>query len=172
MGTHKVYSFQPLPSFLLLSQKQPDVSFISSLLCLSFFILVVGRARKQLSTLANPIFQVLQSVFSWEKHAGEQGLLSCYLSNLFVSAKSLQSYLILCDPTDCSSPGSSATGFSRQEYWSERPCPPPGDPPDPVREPASLASPGLASGFFTTSATREAHPRCTKEVKKCLFFLF
>ena len=29
-------------------------------------------------------------------------------------------------------------GFSRQEYWSELPCPPPGDLPDPGIEPAAL----------------------------------
>ena len=28
-------------------------------------------------------------------------------------------------------------GFSRQEYWSELPCPPPGDLPDPGIEPRS-----------------------------------
>ena len=44
-------------------------------------------------------------------------------------------------------------GFSRQEYWSGLPCPPPGDLPDPGIEPASLTSPALAGGFFTTSAT-------------------
>ena len=44
-------------------------------------------------------------------------------------------------------------GFSRQEYWSGLPCPPPGDLPDPGFEPASL-SPALAGGFFTTGATR------------------
>ena len=30
-------------------------------------------------------------------------------------------------------------GFSRQEYWSGLPCPPPGDLPDPGIEPASPA---------------------------------
>ena len=47
-------------------------------------------------------------------------------------------------------------GFSRQEYWSGLPFPPPGDLPDPGAEPASLKSPALAGGFFTTSTTREA----------------
>ena len=46
-------------------------------------------------------------------------------------------------------------GFSRQEYWSGLPCPPPGDLPHPGIEPA-FKSPGLAGGFFTTSATWEA----------------
>ena len=44
-------------------------------------------------------------------------------------------------------------GFSRQEYWSELPCPPPGNLPDPGTE---RASPALAGGFFTTSTMWEA----------------
>ena len=45
--------------------------------------------------------------------------------------------------------------FSRQEYWSGLPCPPPGDLPDPGIETESLSSPALAGIFFTTSATWE-----------------
>ena len=47
-------------------------------------------------------------------------------------------------------------GFSRQEYWSGLPCPPPGDVPNPGIESMSLMSPALAGGFFTTSASWEA----------------
>ena len=47
-------------------------------------------------------------------------------------------------------------GVSREEYCNGLPCPPPGDLPDPGIEPASLTSPALAGGFFTTSATWEA----------------
>ena len=43
--------------------------------------------------------------------------------------------------------------FSRQEYWSGLPCPPPGDLPHPVIEPKSLTSPALADWFFTSSTT-------------------
>ena len=43
--------------------------------------------------------------------------------------------------------------FSRQEYWSGLPCPPPEDLPDAGIEPVSLMSPALAGRFFTTSAT-------------------
>ena len=46
--------------------------------------------------------------------------------------------------------------FFRQEYLGRVPSPPPGDLPDPGIEPTSLASPALADGFFTTSATQEA----------------
>ena len=48
-------------------------------------------------------------------------------------------------------------GFSRQEYWSGLPWPPPGDLPNPGIEPASLMFPALAGGFFSTSVTWEAH---------------
>ena len=47
-------------------------------------------------------------------------------------------------------------GFSRQENWSGLPCPPAGDLPNPGIETASLTSPALTGGFFTTSATWEA----------------
>ena len=47
--------------------------------------------------------------------------------------------------------------FSRQEYWSGLPYPSSGDLPNPGTEPASLTSPALAGGFFTTSATWETH---------------
>ena len=47
-------------------------------------------------------------------------------------------------------------GFSRQQYWSGLPYPPPGDLPDPRLISTSLTSPALAGRFFTTSATWEA----------------
>ena len=58
-------------------------------------------------------------------------------------------------------------GFSRQEYWSGLPWPPPGDLPDPGIKPASLASPALAGGFFTASTTQEAHKStvCQHKIK-------
>ena len=46
-----------------------------------------------------------------------------------------------------------STGFSRQEYWSRLPCPPPGDLPEPGIKPLSFLSPALVGRFFTTSAT-------------------
>ena len=57
-------------------------------------------------------------------------------------------------------------GFSRQEYWSGLPCPPPGDVPDPGIELVLLTStcidrqvlclPALTGRFFTAGATWEA----------------
>ena len=49
----------------------------------------------------------------------------------------------LCDPMDCGPPGSSVLGFSRQEYQSGLPCPPPEVLPDPGTELASPVSPAL-----------------------------
>ena len=65
-------------------------------------------------------------------------------------------------------------GFSRQEYWSGLPFPPPEDLPDPGIEPVSLASPALAGRFLTTRATREPNIMkmiwCKESENKLLVF--
>ena len=43
-------------------------------------------------------------------------------------------------------------GFSRQEYWSGLPFPPPGDLPEPGVKPVSLAPLALAGRFFTAAS--------------------
>jgi len=52
-------------------------------------------------------------------------------------------------------------GFSRQEYGSGLPGPPPRDLPDPGIKLSSLMSPALAGGFFTTSTTWEGQRAST-----------
>ena len=52
-----------------------------------------------------------------------------------------------------------STEFSKQEYWSGLPCPPPEDLSNPGIKHASLTSPALGGRFFTTSATWEAPTR-------------
>ena len=42
-------------------------------------------------------------------------------------------------------------GFSRQQYQSGLPRPPPGDPPNPGIEPTSLMSPALSDEFLTST---------------------
>ena len=42
--------------------------------------------------------------------------------------------------------------FSRREYWSGLPFPPPGGLPDPGIKPVPLASPAMTGGFFTTES--------------------
>ena len=61
-----------------------------------------------------------------------------------------QSCPTLCGLVDCSPPGSSVQGISRQEYWSGLPFPSPGDLPNPGIKPVSLVSPASADEFFTT----------------------
>ena len=69
-------------------------------------------------------------------------------------AKSLQLCPTLCDPVDCSPPGSSVhgdspdknTGMGGHALFQ-------GNLPDPGIKPASLASPALAGGFFSTRIT-------------------
>ena len=61
--------------------------------------------------------------------------------------------------------------FSRQEYCSGLPFPPPGDLPDPGIELVSLVSPAWAGRFFTASATWEAQKTSTG-VLIILFFQF
>ena len=71
-------------------------------------------------------------------------------------AQSLSHVLVFAAPWAIAHQVPLSMEFSGQEYWSVLPCPPPGDLPDPGIEPASFASPALAAGFFTTSATWEA----------------
>ena len=59
-------------------------------------------------------------------------------------AKSLQSCLTLCNPIDCSLPGSSVHGIFPGQNTGE--FPPPGDLPNLGVKPIS---PALAGGFFT-----------------------
>ena len=47
-------------------------------------------------------------------------------------------------------------GFSRQEYWSGLPCPPPGDLPHPGIEPVFRMSTAAVGRFFTSHATWKA----------------
>ena len=93
------------------------------------------QQMKQSSSPANPFFQ------------------GC----VCVCAKSLQSCLTLCDPMDCSPPGSSVHGDSPgKNNWNRFPCPLPGDRSRPGTEPACLTSPASSGVFLTTSATWEA----------------
>ena len=79
-----------------------------------------------------------------------------------VHTKSLSHVQLSATPLTVACQAPLSMWFSRQEYWNGLPCPPPGDLPDPGIESASLMSPSLAGGFFTTSSTWEA-PREREE---------
>ena len=68
-------------------------------------------------------------------------------------AKSFQWCSTLCNPMDCSPPGSSVPRILQAGILSEMPCPPPGDISDSGIEPETFTSPALASRFFTPSAS-------------------
>ena len=63
-----------------------------------------------------------------------------------VRAKQLQSCPTLCDPMEVALQVPLSMEFSRQEYWSVLPFPPPGDLPDPGMDPTS---PALNESGFT-----------------------
>ena len=91
----------------------------------------------------------------------------CWYKREGMRATSLQSCLTLCDPMDCSPPGSSVLGILRQEYWSRLPRPPPGDLPDSEMEHVSLTSPALAGEFFTTGKAWCKHMCVQKRPRFC-----
>ena len=61
----------------------------------------------------------------------------------------------LCDPMDCSLPGSSVHGILQAEILEWFPFPPPGDLPDPGIELESPESPAAAGRLFTTVIPRK-----------------
>ena len=74
--------------------------------------------------------------------------------HMLMCAKSLRSCPTLCDPMDCSPPGSSVHGIfqARTLEWFAMPCSRDG-----TIFSASLTSPALAGRFLVASTTREAH---------------
>ena len=74
-----------------------------------------------------------------------------------VHAQSLQLCLTLCNPMDCSLPGSSVHGIFQARYWIGLPFPSPGELLNPVIDQTSVSC--IAGGFLTVWATRETHYR-------------
>ena len=67
-------------------------------------------------------------------------------------AKSPQSWLTLCDPVDCSLPGSSVFGILQVRTLEWVAMPSSRDLPDTESGPMALMSPTWAGGFFTARA--------------------
>ena len=85
-----------------------------------------------------------------------------------------QSCLTLCDPTDCSQPGSSVHEIIKQEYWSGLPFSSPRDLPEPGIKSMSLLSPALAGRFFTkcVSAVQQSESVIHVNIATLLQILF
>ena len=86
---------------------------------------------------------------AWQRNSQQPLTWLCPLSPWeFVCTVSHFSHVWLCATlwmVTCQAPLS--VGFSRQEYWSGLPCPPPRDLTDPGIKPVSLMSPALAGRF-------------------------
>ena len=78
--------------------------------------------------------------------------------NACMPAKSLRLYLTLCDPVNCSPPGSSAHGILQARILERVAMPSSRGPSRPRDQTCvSLCLLHWAGGFFTTEATWEAH---------------
>ena len=74
-------------------------------------------------------------------------------------AQSLQSCSTLCDAMEWSPPDSYVRVFSKQEYWSGLPCPPPRDLSDPGIKPTPPVSPALQADSLHSDPPGK--PNCT-----------
>ena len=121
----------------------------------SVLIMLVGNCKqrkmtyqtKDTTTTGSLIIQGQKQVLQ-DKRAWFSQLHVCMLSH-FSCVQLLQPYGLQPARVLC------PWGFSRQEYYRELPCLPPGDLPDPGSNPG-LMSPAFVGGFFTTSPTWEA----------------
>ena len=79
------------------------------------------------------------------------------IHRLAVCAKSLQMCPNLCEPVDCSPPGSSVHGILQARILKWVPTPSSWNLPDLGIEPTSLTTPALVGRFFTIRAIWEVH---------------
>ena len=100
---------------------------------------LLGLGRGMMGCWRFPVCQHFSSR-CWNVHS------MCVLSHSLVSNPFATPWTVACQAP-------LFMEFSKQEYWSGLPFPTPGDLPDPGIKPASLVSPTLADGFFTTVPT-------------------
>ena len=130
------------------------------LLCTLFLLLLhqfhlrsSGIRSRRLGTTA--LEDVCFSLFALNnKHSNREMVLiavvigmSCMSVGGGGGVHSLSCVLLFCNPVTVPHQAPLSIGFSRQEYWSGLPIPPPGNLPNPEIKPTPLA---LAGAFFTT----------------------
>ena len=81
-----------------------------------------------------------------------------YPSHAFMHAQLLSCVWLFATPWSVACQAPKSMGFPRQEHGSGLPFPSQGDLPDPGIKLASLMSPTLAGGFFTTGSPRKPTP--------------
>ena len=137
------YSDSDLVSIALTQTSLQPTSFSSSLASntLTLFVLFLPIFLFQ--------FNFSPNLVKWKSQFGAWRTV-CVGVYLCVCVCALSQVQLFVTPwINCSPPLS--MGFSRQEYWSGFPCPPPGDLPNPGIKPRYPAG-----EFFTVWATREA----------------
>ena len=93
-------------------------------------------------------------------------------ANSLCCAKSIQSRPTLCDPMDCSLPGSSVHVILQERILEWVACPSPGDLSDPGIKSMSLMSSALASGFCGRATARSNSLALSKHELTQSFFFF
>ena len=134
--------------------------------CLSFWKPIqTSRSNSSITYSIKP-YWVISLLIYWSQ--------PCLFSTRVWLHKLLQSCPILCDLMDCSPPGSSVRGIPQARILEWVAISYSRDFPDPGIESASLVSPALAGGFFTTSTIGEALSQlviCLKKKKNTTYFL-
>ena len=136
LQTKKIYSF---PSFVDFKSQCKD-------LCLNS----VEKTSYEMKTQREiPSSAIQESTVFWGQNTNsyvchwvhEDAIFKWHFKNYVQStcAQLLQSCPTLCNLQTVAHQAPLSLGFSTEEYWSEFPCPPPGDLPNPWIEPMSLA---------------------------------
>ena len=104
---------------------------------------------RQMNTKAHHTGSFVAREFSPKLFFNLQGNLYELKLHMNVCVSVAQSCPTLCDAVDCSRQAPLSVGFSRQEYRSGLPCPPPGDLPDPGIKPSFDCLQCMRCRFFT-----------------------
>ena len=94
---------------------------------------------------------------NWTNFATRVVIVTVFNNCVCVCVQSLSCVQFFATPSTVPLQVPLSMGFSRQEYWNGLPFPTPGDLPNPGIKPTSLASPALASRFFTTAPPGKPH---------------
>ena len=102
----------------------------------SSLMIITGKKKKKTSKKSVCLYRILQNDF-------------CYIYLCVCLHVCVFSHVqLFAMPWTVARQASLSMGFSRQEYWSGLPCPPPGDLPDPGTEHKSPGSPALQTDSF------------------------
>ena len=113
----------------------------SQIKCFWFYILVsVGTLISVFGWQALPHLDIRRLRSFRRKQGGALGPWSPLEPSVGAVHLVTQSCLTLVTPCTAAHQAPLSRGFSRQEYWSGLPCPPPGELPNPGIEPVSLTS--------------------------------